>query len=66
MDTLVMLIFLNGYIATARRRVRDRAGGDTGLTTLEIVIVTLGLMGVAALLVVAVTAAVQRRVDQIT
>ena len=66
MNTLVLLTFLDGYISAARHRIRDRAGDDTGLTTLEIVIITLGRMGVAAVLVVAITAAVQRRVDQIT
>ncbi|NUU15818.1 hypothetical protein HP550_00950 [Cellulomonas humilata] len=66
MDTLVMLTFLNGYITSARHRIRDHSGGDAGASTLELVIIILGLIAVAGVLVVAVTAAVQRRVDQIT
>jgi hypothetical protein len=38
---------------------------DVGASTLELVIIILGLIAVATLLVVAITAAVQRRVDQI-
>ena len=66
MDTLVMLLFLNGYVSAARHRIRDRAGDDTGASTLELVIIILGLIAVAGTLVVAITAAVQRRVNQIT
>ena len=66
MNTLAALIVLNGYVATARRTVRDRTGeNDIGASTLELVIIVLGLMAVATLLVVAITGAVQRRVDQI-
>ena len=36
-----------------------------GATTLELVIIVLGLILVAGILVVAITAAVQRRVNQI-
>ena len=65
MPITVLLTVLTGYAAGARRTARDRWGHDTGATTLEVVIITLGLIAVATLLVVAVTAAVQRRVDQI-
>lgn len=67
MNTFAALVILNGYVATLRRGVRDRLGdNDTGASTLELVIIVLGLIAVATLLVVAITAAVQRRVDQIT
>ena len=69
--TTTAWILLTGYLATARRLVHDRttdndAGvNDVGSSTLELVILVLGLIGVAALLVAAITAAVRRRVDQI-
>jgi len=67
MSTLVAVIVLQGYIAGGRRWVREHApDGDVGASTLELVIIILGLIGVATLLVFAITAAVQRRVDQIT
>ena len=67
MSTLVAVIVLQGYIACCRRWVREHApDGDLGASTLELVIIILGLIAVATLLVVAITAAVQRRVDQIT
>jgi len=66
MSTFVAVIVLQGYIAGCRRWVREHAPtGDAG-SALELVIIILGLMAVATLLVVAITAAVQRRVDQIT
>lgn len=66
MNTLVLLAYLNGYLSTARHRIREHVRDDVGASTLELVIIILGLIGVAGVLVVAVTAAVQRRVDQIT
>lgn len=66
MNTIAALIVLRGFITTARRTVRERyADNDVGASTLELVIIVLGLIAVATLLVVAITAAVQRRVDQI-
>ena len=65
MDTIAALIILRGYTATARRTTRERYGDNDVGSTLELVIIILGLIGVATLLVVAITAAVQRRVDQI-
>jgi hypothetical protein len=66
MNTIAALIVLRGFIATARRTVRERyPDNDVGASTLELVIIVLGLIAVATILVVAITAAVQRRVDQI-
>ena len=67
LHTLAALAVLQGYITSARRAVRRRLGDDdVGASTLELVIIVLGLIAVATLLVVAITAAVQSRVDQIT
>lgn len=57
-------VFL-GYLASARRAARDVASSDAGATTLEIVIIILGLIALAAALVAALTVAVNRRLDQI-
>lgn len=65
MPTLIALAYLNALITTARADVRRRVDSDTGASTLELVIIVLGLIAVAGLLVVAITAAVQRRVNQI-
>jgi hypothetical protein len=65
MPTLFALAYLNALIASTRTRLRNRLGDDTGASTLELVIIVLGLIAVAGLLVVAITAAVQRRVNQI-
>ena len=67
MNTIAALIILRGYAATARRTAHERYGdNEIGASTLELVIIILGLIAVATMLVVAITAAVQRRVDQIT
>lgn len=47
---------------TARSHAR---GVEAGVSTLEMVIIALGLMAVAGLLVAAITAAVTRRTNQI-
>jgi hypothetical protein len=65
MPTLIALAYLNALVTTARAGVRRRVDDDTGASTLELVIIVLGLIAVAGLLVVAITAAVQRRVNQI-
>lgn len=65
MNTLVILAILNTYLTSTRHHIRDRVHNDTGASTLELVIIILGLIGVAGVLVVAITAAVQRRVNQI-
>ncbi len=66
MNAVATLIVLQGYLATVRRTAREHHGPpDAGASTLELVIIVLGLIAVAGILVVAITAAVQRRVDQI-
>lgn len=65
MATFILLSYLNALVLTTRTRVRSRAHGEVGASTLELVIIILGLIAVAGILVVAITAAVQRRVDQI-
>jgi DMSO/TMAO reductase YedYZ heme-binding membrane subunit len=66
MNTIAALVILRGYAAGARRTVHERYGDDVGASTLELVIIILGLIAVATMLVLAITAAVQRRVNQIT
>lgn len=54
MNTLAALIVLRGYAVATRRAVRERYGdNDVGASTLELVIIVLGLIAVATLLVVA-------------
>ena len=65
MPALLTLAYLNAVLTHTRSRVRDRVTNDVGATTLELVIIVLGLILVAGLLVAAITAAVQRRVNQI-
>ncbi len=65
MPPLLALTYLQALVTTARITVRRRVSSDAGATTLELVIIVLGLIVVAGLLVAAITAAVQRRVDQI-
>lgn len=69
-DDLILptLIFVRGLTARARSGLAQRARGvdrERGVSTLEMVIIALGLVAVATLLVVAITAAVTRRTDQI-
>jgi Flp pilus assembly protein TadG len=59
--TQALAIALGGLRARLRRLRED----ETGASTLEIVIITLGLIAVAAILVAALTAAVTRRTEQI-
>ena len=49
-------------VLDARRRSAD---GDAGVSTLEMVIIALGLMGIATVLIAAITVAVTRRTNQI-
>lgn len=60
--TLTVLRALTGRI---RAGVADR-GTDAGASTLELVILVLGLVTVATLLVATLTAAVKSRTDQIS
>ena len=62
MTTLTLMAALAGRL---RREVQAR-GSDTGASTLELVILVLGLITVATLLVATLTAAVRSRTDQIT
>lgn len=66
MATLIAVAYVTALLDTARSRVKERVRTDAGASTLELVIIILGLIAVAGVLVVAITAAVQRRVDQIT
>ncbi|WP_028048826.1 hypothetical protein [Cellulomonas sp. URHD0024] len=66
MNTLVLLTLFNGYLAATRRAWRERAEDDSGMTTLETVIITLVLIAVATAFGLALTAAIQRRTNQIT
>ena len=59
--TQAFAIALEGLTARLRRLRED----ETGASTLEIVIITLGLIAVAGILVAALTAAVTRRTEQI-
>ena len=66
METLItplVTVLLGLHARAARLRAERR--GETGLGTLEMVIITLGLMAVAALLVAAITTAVRNRTSQI-
>lgn len=70
MDDLIqpILILLRAELTRARAAVHTRRRGTTveaGVSTLEMVIIALGLMAVAGLLVAAITAAVTRRTGQI-
>ena len=60
--TLTVLGALTGRIRTG---LADR-GTDSGASTLELVILVLGLITVATLLVATLTAAVKSRTDQIS
>lgn len=62
-----LLIVMRGNFARCNRSftARREGLGDAGVSTLEMVIIALGLMAVAALLVTAVTAAVTSRTNQI-
>lgn len=53
-------------VLTGRLRIAwDDRGGEKGASTLEMVILILGLITVATMLVAALTAAVRSRTDQI-
>jgi hypothetical protein len=62
-----LVMALRGTFARFNRSLsaRRKGLGDAGVSTLEMVIIALGLMAVAALLVTAVTAAVTSRTNQI-
>lgn len=60
---LAARVLLAGHLARTHRTLRER--GEDGVSTLELVIIVLGLIAVATLLVTAITLAVTRRTDQI-
>lgn len=62
--TLAFQVLL-GFIYATRRRVRETAVSDAGATTLELVIIVLGLIALAVAAVAAITVAVNRRLEQI-
>ena len=65
-DVLVpATILLAGLASRGKRRLAQRAHGDDGVSTLEMVIIALGLVAIATLLVTSLTLAVTRRTDQI-
>ena len=65
MPVLLTLTYLQALITATGANVRRHVDSDVGATTLELVIIILGLILIAGLLVAAITAAVQRRINQI-
>ena len=70
MDDLIQptLIVLRAHWARARAVFDARrcsSDSDAGVSTLEMVIIALGLMGIATVLIAAITVAVTRRTNQI-
>lgn len=70
MDDLIQTAYILLRVQAARARAaydarREAVDGDVGVSTLEMVIIALGLMAVAGVLVAAITAAVTRRTGQI-
>jgi Flp pilus assembly pilin Flp len=63
MDALTQTVAI--VVAGLAARLRRLSSDETGASTLEIVIITLGLIAVAGILVAALTAAVTRRTEQI-
>lgn len=65
--TAAALVAVRAQTSRVRRLARRRrsAADDAGVSTLEMVIIALGLMAVAGLLVAAVTAAVTSRTNQL-
>lgn len=61
-----VLIVVRGAQDSLRHRLAGvRNGGDAGVSTLEMVIIALGLMAVAGILVAAITTAVTNRTNQL-
>ncbi|MFZ5872259.1 MAG: hypothetical protein ACOYXW_17245 [Actinomycetota bacterium] len=70
MDELIQpaVVLLHFQVARARSALYERrhaTGADAGVSTLEMVIIALGLMAAAGLLVAAITTAVTRRTNEI-
>ena len=62
MNTIAVFIVLNGYLATAQRTIRQRTANSEAGITLEQVVISVGLLGLAILAIAAITVAVQRRI----
>lgn len=68
MSFIPALILVDSYVRRTAAGVRQRvseAGYARGGVTLEMVIIVVGLMAVAVIAVIAITSAVQSRVDTI-
>lgn len=66
MDQLSVRLIVALHESAARvRALAARRHDDSGVSTLEMVIIALGLMAVAGILVAAITAAVTTRTDQL-
>lgn len=66
MDRLSAALMVAIHEGAARMHaLAERRRGDAGVSTLEMVIIALGLMAVAGLLVAAITAAVTTRTNQL-
>jgi Flp pilus assembly protein TadG len=63
--TAALIAFGGAQARLSRQLAAVRAGDDVGVSTLEMVIIALGLMAVAGILVAAVTAAVTSRTNQL-
>lgn len=63
--SLVMLLRLQASQARSAFDDRRQQGRDDGVSTLEMAVIALGLMAIAALLVAALYAAVTSRTNQI-
>lgn len=66
LDTLIPLVAVT-YALTGRLRqgLRTRVRSQTGASTLEVVVIALGLLLAAGVAVAAITAAIKSRTDQI-
>ncbi|WP_046471380.1 hypothetical protein [Allosalinactinospora lopnorensis] len=64
MQILGFLSLVNTYVDNARQAIKRRRG-DEGLSTLEIAVIALGLLAAATAVVVAITNAVNNRLEGI-
>ncbi|MGV8966601.1 MAG: hypothetical protein ACOH2F_10000 [Cellulomonas sp.] len=62
MNTIAVFIVLSGYLATAQRTIRQRTADSEAGVTLEQVVITVGLLGLAILAIAAIAVAVNRRI----
>ena len=66
MNSLIPTLTILGVLSDRVRNAWRSRGSETGASTLELVILILGLITVATLLVATLTAAVRSRTDQIS